>query len=150
MPTLNVAAPELESVLLLPQPASATRATVAAPAMVRCLTFMCSPSVGQGLPAKALVSGIFLCAVGAAPSVVCRRGHTARYASVGQDLAEEVLGPIGLGVGEELLGDRLLDDLPVGHEDDLICRTPGEPHLVGHDDHRHALAGQAGHHVEDL
>ena len=38
------------------------------------------------------------------------------------------------GVGEELLGGVLLDDRPVGHEDDPVGGGAGEAHLVGDHD----------------
>ena len=52
--------------------------------------------------------------------------------------------------GEELLGGRLLDDRAVGHEEHAVGRLAGEAHLVGDDDHRHAVFGEADHHVEHL
>ena len=54
------------------------------------------------------------------------------------------------GCGEERLRAALLDDLPVGHEDDAVGGLAGEAHLVGDDDHGHPALGQADHHVEDL
>ncbi|EOD70532.1 6-pyruvoyl-tetrahydropterin synthase [Amycolatopsis vancoresmycina DSM 44592] len=69
---------------------------------------------------------------------------------MGQDLAEEVLRALALRRGEELFRRRVLDDLAVGHEDHPIGCPPGEPHLVGDDEHRHAVLGEARHHVEDL
>src|SRR5690606_3838627 len=54
-------------------------------------------------------------------------GHRPRRCSggaevglVGEDLAEEVLGTGGAGVGEEVVGGGVLDDLPVGHEHDTV------------------------------
>src|SRR6478735_3102825 len=70
--------------------------------------------------------------------------------SVGEDLAEEVLGARALRRGEELLGRGDLDDLAVGHEDHPVGRLAREAHLVGDDDHRHALLGEAHHDVEHL
>ena len=67
-----------------------------------------------------------------------------------EDLAEEVLGAVALRVGEELLGRADLDDLAVGHEHDAVGGLAGKAHLVGHDDHRHALLGEADHDVEHL
>src|SRR6476646_9437771 len=68
--------------------------------------------------------------------------------SVGEDLAKEVLGPVRLGVVEELLGRCVLEDLAVRHEHDPVRRPSREPHLVGHDDHRHARLRQLEHDVE--
>src|SRR5690349_7719639 len=58
--------------------------------------------------------------------------------SVREDLAEEVLGAIGLGCGEEALRVVLLHDLPAVHEDHPVGCLAREPHLMGHDDHGHA------------
>src|SRR5690606_10489956 len=63
--------------------------------------------------------------------------------SVGEELGEEVLGSAALGSQEEVLGGRLLDDLPVRHEDHPVRGLAREAHLVGHDDHRHPLLGEA-------
>ena len=50
---------------------------------------------------------------------------------------------------EELLGGPLLHDVAALHEDHAVGDVAGEAHLVGHDDHRHALLGQLAHDVED-
>jgi hypothetical protein len=55
-----------------------------------------------------------------------------------------------LGVGEELLGRGLLDDLTVAMKTTRVGGLAGEAHLVGHNDHRHALLGEGDHRVEDL
>ncbi len=60
-----------------------------------------------------------------------------------QDLPEEHLRPLVLGVGEEWLRRVDLDDLAVVHEHDPVRDLAGEPHLMGHDQHRHALSAQA-------
>src|SRR5699024_9206827 len=65
-----------------------------------------------------------------------------RGQSVGEDLAEEVLGAVTAWVGEELLGGGLLDELPLGHEGDPVGGAAGESHLVGDDDHRHPGVGE--------
>src|SRR4051794_22720233 len=70
--------------------------------------------------------------------------------SVRQYLRQEVLGPLTLRVVEELVGGGLLDELAVCHEYDTVGGVPREAHLVGHHDHRHAVAGEAGHHLEHL
>src|SRR5690349_20744869 len=51
--------------------------------------------------------------------------------SVREELREEVLGPVALGVREELLRRGLFHDTTVGHEDDPVGRLAGEAHLVG-------------------
>jgi hypothetical protein len=53
-------------------------------------------------------------------------------------------------VREELLRRVLLDDAAVVHEDHAVGGAPGEAHLVGDDDHGHAVSGEVGHDVEDL
>src|SRR5690554_4622498 len=68
----------------------------------------------------------------------------------GQDLLEEVPGPGGLRVGEEVDRSRLFDDLAVGHEDDAVGRLAGESHFVGDDDHGHAGLCERKHHVKHL
>jgi hypothetical protein len=67
------------------------------------------------------------------------------------DLIEEAFGPLVLGVLEEVLGCADLDYAPLVHKDDPVRDATGEAHLVGHDDHRHAAAGQVGqvHPVHD-
>ena len=47
-------------------------------------------------------------------------------------------------------GGRGLDDLAAIHEHDPVRDAPGESHLVRDDDHRHAVAREIGHDVEDL
>src|SRR5690625_1632958 len=51
--------------------------------------------------------------------------------SVGQDLGQEGLGAVAGGVGEELLGVTLLDDLALVHVGHAIADLAGEAHLVG-------------------
>src|SRR5215218_683499 len=70
--------------------------------------------------------------------------------SVADDLGQEVLGPVGPGAGEELLGRGGLQDPAAVHEDDPVGRRPGEAHLVADDDHGHAGRGQVAHDVQDL
>src|SRR5690625_657704 len=70
--------------------------------------------------------------------------------SVGQDLGQEGLGAVAGGVGEELLGITLLDDLAVVHVDHAVADLAGEAHLVGDHEHRHPLLRQLPHHVQDL
>src|SRR5690606_6374638 len=48
--------------------------------------------------------------------------------SVGEELGQEVLGAVALRSQEEVLGGRLLDDLPVGHEDHAVRGLAGEAH----------------------
>ena len=51
---------------------------------------------------------------------------------------------------EEFLRCALLDDHAAVHEDDAVRHLPGEAHLVGDDDHRILLFGEALHDAEDL
>src|SRR5690625_1409312 len=69
--------------------------------------------------------------------------------SVGQDLGQEGLGAVAGGVGEELLGVTLLDDLALIHVGHAIADLAGEAHLVGDHEHRHPLLRQLPHHVQD-
>ena len=48
------------------------------------------------------------------------------------------------------LGLALLDDDAAVHEDDVVGDLAGEAHLVGHDDHRHALLGELAHDAQHL
>jgi hypothetical protein len=56
-----------------------------------------------------------------------------------ENLGEEQLGAVLGRILEEVLGGADLDDLAVGHEHHAVGDLAGEAHLVGHDDHRHAL-----------
>lgn len=69
---------------------------------------------------------------------------------VALDGVEEVLGALGLGVVEELVGRAGFHDLAVGHKHDAVGHAAGKVHLVRDDDHRHALLGQAHHDLEHL
>ena len=56
------------------------------------------------------------------------------------------------GSGEDLVWRALFDDNAIGHEDDAVGDLAREPHLMGHDDHRHSLRRQRPHdtqHVAD-
>src|SRR5215216_3545664 len=66
------------------------------------------------------------------------------------DLVDEVACAVALGRLEELLGGALLDDVAVVDEDDPVADLAREPHLVGHDGHRHAVAREIAHDVEHL
>lgn len=67
---------------------------------------------------------------------------------VALDGVEEVLGALGLGVVEELVGRAGFHDLAVGHEHDAVGHAAGKVHFVRDDDHRHALLGQTDHDLE--
>lgn len=69
---------------------------------------------------------------------------------VALDGVEEVLGALGLGVVEELVGRAGFYDLAVGHKHDAVGHAAGKVHLVRDDDHRHALLGQTDHDLEHL
>src|SRR5690349_13448328 len=84
------------------------------------------------------------------PLVIGRTWGSPTTRSVRQDLAQEVLGAAGLRSGEELIRWCVLDDFAVGHEQHAVPGLARETHLVGHHDHRHALPGQRGHHIEHL
>src|SRR5271167_4368246 len=68
--------------------------------------------------------------------------------SVGEDLAQEKLGAVALGIGEELLWRPALDDLAAVHEDHRVGDGAREAHLVGDADHRHPFLGELDHDVE--
>src|SRR3954467_3301909 len=67
-----------------------------------------------------------------------------------EHLAKEGLGPRLLRVVDDGLWVAGLDDDATVHEDDGVPDLAGEAHLVGHDDHRHAVVGQPAHDVEHL
>ncbi len=66
---------------------------------------------------------------------------------MGQDLAQEQLGPVVPGIVEELVGFVPFDDLAFVHEDHPVGDRLGEAHLVGDDEHGHAGFGELDHHV---
>src|SRR5680860_610916 len=66
------------------------------------------------------------------------------------DLVDEIARALALGVVEELLRRRLLDDLALIDEYDLVAHFPCEAHLVSNDDHRHPFARESAHDVENL
>ena len=69
---------------------------------------------------------------------------------VALDGVEEVLGALGLGVVEELVGRAGFHDLTIGHKDDAVGHAAGKVHLMRDDDHRHALLCQTDHDLEHL
>ena len=54
------------------------------------------------------------------------------------------------GRRQHLLGDALLDDHALVHEEDAVADLAGEAHLVGDDHHRHAALRERAHHLEDV
>src|SRR6266571_4777098 len=67
-----------------------------------------------------------------------------------QDLAYEGPGSLFVRMLEDFLGRPFLDDLSRVHEQDAARHVARKSHLVGHDDHGHALPRERGHNVEDL
>ena len=67
-----------------------------------------------------------------------------------QDLGQELLGPLRVGLAEKVVLGRILDDAALVHEDHPVGDLLGEAHLVGDAHHGHALLGQLDHHVEHL
>ena len=65
-------------------------------------------------------------------------------------MAEEIAGTLDRRGIEDLARRALLDDRAAVHDDDPVGHAPGKRHLVGDDDHCHALAGELRHHVEHL
>jgi DNA-binding transcriptional regulator GbsR (MarR family) len=58
-----------------------------------------------------------------------------------EDPGEEGPGALVLRVGDDLGGWTLFDDHTVVHEDDPVGHVAGEAHLVGDDEHGHAVQG---------
>src|SRR5262252_5180127 len=56
---------------------------------------------------------------------------------VGEDLGQELPGPVRAGRGEEGLRVLDLDDAAAVHEDHPVGDPSGEAHLVGDDHHGH-------------
>src|SRR5262249_53144238 len=67
-----------------------------------------------------------------------------------QHLGEERLRSLLLRIGEHLARWAGFDDDAAVHEHHLVGDFAGEAHLVGHDDHRHAVDRELPHHVEHL
>src|SRR5438477_1109543 len=59
-----------------------------------------------------------------------------------QDLAEEQLGALVLGMRKKFIRLVRLDDLPRIHEDDAVRDLPGKTHLVADHQHGHAFPGE--------
>ena len=55
-----------------------------------------------------------------------------------------------VGLAEDPLGRTLLEDEALVEEDDAVGDVAREAHLVGGDEHRHALGGQLADDVEHL
>src|SRR5712691_5874305 len=72
----------------------------------------------------------------------------ARTSRVSEDFLEEALRALLAGAAKEGLGLAGLHDHALVHEDDAVGDLAGEAHLVGDDDHGHALAGEVQHDVE--
>src|SRR5882724_8955093 len=53
------------------------------------------------------------------------------FRSMGEDLGQEVAGPVGLRTGEELAGGGLLEEAALVHEHHPVGGVFGEAHLVG-------------------
>src|SRR5487761_1828982 len=64
--------------------------------------------------------------------------------------AEDLPGPRDLRVSEDLGRRPLLDDLAAVHDHHSVGDVSGDRHIVGDDDHRHALVGQPPHDLHDL
>src|SRR5215467_3760196 len=67
-----------------------------------------------------------------------------------EDLRQEQLGAVRLGIGKELLRGPLLDDLATVHENDAVGHRAGKAHLVGDAQHGHAALGELDHGIEHL
>src|SRR6478609_9633599 len=105
MPTFRPPAPALPPELAVPpEPVSPASEPQAA-----------RPSAAAATTANAPIRRVLICAFlpGGAAGAGCPAGCCVCWL-VAEDLSEEVLGTVAARVGEELLGCRLLDDLPVG------------------------------------
>ena len=67
-----------------------------------------------------------------------------------EEAAEEATGLFLLGVGEDLGWGALLEDAALVEEGDLVGYLAGEGHLVGGDDHGHALVLEVANGLQDL
>src|SRR4030067_3141766 len=65
-----------------------------------------------------------------------------------QDLAEEELGPLMLGVFKKFFGCISLYDLTEVHKKNSVGHTLGKTHFVSDDNHGHALLGELDHDIE--
>src|SRR5262249_15844734 len=93
-----------------------------------------TPERGRGPGGGGLSEGA---AAGSRDSTGVRRGRGKRTSMV-QDLAQEQLRALGLGIVEEGMGFVLLDDLAPVHEDDPVRHRARKAHLMGDADHGHA------------
>ncbi len=68
------------------------------------------------------------------------------------DLCSRHEGPraVRRGIAEEDLRRRLLDDPPFRQEQDPVGDVAGEVHLVGDDEHGHAVGGKLAHDPQHL
>src|SRR5690242_13521210 len=66
------------------------------------------------------------------------------------DALEEGARPLLLGVAEDLVGRALLVDHAAIEEADLARDVAGKAHLVGSEQHGHAVLGEVAYDVEDL
>ena len=67
-----------------------------------------------------------------------------------QNRLQEIFTPIGLGVGKKIIRGSHLDDLAFIHKYHPAGYLPGEPHLMRHRHHGHALFGQIAHDVKNF
>ena len=65
-------------------------------------------------------------------------------------LGQEVLQALALRMLKYILGRTFFNELTVSHEQHAVADLTGKAHLVGNDDHRHALVGKLLHNVENL
>ena len=67
-----------------------------------------------------------------------------------QDVPQEALGAVVLGVEEDLARRALLDEVAVVHVHDAVGHVAAEAHLVADHDHGHAALGELPHDLEHL
>src|SRR5207247_9635219 len=101
------------------------------------------PSMADGAGAWAGASVVAPMTVIARPRARTRRNG--RMSSSSQDLLQEAFRALLVRAREERLGLARFHDHALVHEDDAVGHFAGETHLVGHDDHGHALAREVQH-----
>src|SRR5437763_4227020 len=64
--------------------------------------------------------------------------------------AQKAAGTLVLDIAEDLLWWSLFNDHSFIHEDHMVSHFTGKAHLMGDNDHSHALVGQLTHDFEYL
>ena len=67
-----------------------------------------------------------------------------------QDLAQEKLGSVMLGIIKKLMRVILFDNLTFIHKNYPVCDSFCEAHLMADDKHSHTGIGKLNHDIEDF